>query len=235
MDSYDDIQNYLSKNLFLASVFYLPSHVLDLIFDGREKDNILYNYVDKVFVVESNGDNYFIDNDIQIINKGLSKKNVLDRNLIRLFELEAYSTIKVFQFIAKGYMEKINSLYEISNYYVKNVGKDIQYSGKHIKSTFEIQHESIEKHMIDLNGKLNFNVSVSNLNSMSIVDYGMDFMSNMNKEDKNIELFQSQYNLMQKKQDKKSTIRKLKRSTLLLSEDLILESIFNIDFSEIKR
>lgn len=233
MDSYEDIQNYLSKNLFLASTLYLPSHVLDALFDGKEEDNILYDYVNKVFIVESNGYNYFIEDDIPIGINSLSKKTILDKNLIRLFELETERTIKVFQFIANDYMEKINGLYEISNYYISNVDNDIKYSGKHIKRAFEIQHESIKKHITDLKGKLSFNTVFSNSNPMSLLDNGMDFLNKMTSEEKNKELLQKQYNLMLNKRDKKSITRKLKRNTLLLSEDLILESIFNVDFSMI--
>jgi len=231
MDSYEDIHNYLAKNLFLASVCYIPRHVLNTIFVENERENILYDYSNKVFVLESNGNNYFIDKDTPIGSHILLKKTVLDRNLLKLMEIEDQKTIKIFQFISNDYMEKINGLYTIANYYTENLNSDIKYSGKHIKRAFEIQLECIEKHVTDLNEKLNLKPLSSDPNPMSLVENGMDFIKEVTDEDNNKDLFQKQYDLMLQKRDKKSNIHQLKSNTLLLSEDLILESIFNVDFS----
>ena len=145
------------KNFLCASMIYLPSSILEIV-DGAER-KIFHDYVDSIFIIERNGDNYFLDENNKFCSIHiLQKKALLDENIFLLLSYREEHPKASFDYIFKKYKEQMEGYMYFSRWLFENASTYIKDLSKDAKQGFELQYTAFMAHGKELKAQFPMDV-----------------------------------------------------------------------------
>ena len=233
MNTMGEIFQKLSLNLMMASIMYLPKKLVELMFtDSDDPDaSIFLESSNKIFVIEKNGHNYFLKDESPYIEI-LSKRSLLDSNILLLLNLKGDHTDLAFEFILENYRDQLY-LFENASLWLKdNLKNNIESFSNNTFKSFELQHELYLNHIQEINHR--FNNPLKRLNELAL---NIRNRNNGLTELKTILSPHKMKNIVLGKKidntahfDKKSFMKELKNTTKREAEQFLLQSVFNVKF-----
>lgn len=149
METIGDIYVAFGKNFLCASMMYLPSTILEVVDEPEKK--LFEDYVDNIFIIERNGDNYFLDGNQKLCTiHVLSKKALLDENIFLLLRYREEHSGASFDYILKKYMEQLEGYSYFTQWLLDNASAYIKDMTKDAKNGFELQCNAFVAHEMEL-------------------------------------------------------------------------------------
>ena len=229
-----DIYYTFGKNFLMASVVFFPRDLIHLYTD-LDKDKLdLIKYVDRVFVFEQNGDNYFVDNE-KVSIKILSKKVLLENNILHLLKLKEEFLPITFKYILKKYKAQLDSYTAIAKWLNNNAKHYVSELTNDNQGAFRLQDEIFQAHNLEFVETFNSNDvkmlhAISEKNNSNIELHLKSALDSSQIK----EIIKSKSKNTKDKNRKNIKIKDLKELTKSYSEELILVKVFNVDISAIK-
>ena len=157
METIGDIYMAFGKNFLCASMMYLPSTILEVVDEPEKK--LFKDYVDSIFIIERNGDNYFLNENQKLCTlKILPKKMLLDENIFLLLRYREEHSKAGFGYIFKKYKEQLEGYRYFTKWLFDNASTYIKDMTNDAKNGFELQYNTFMTHENEL--KAQFPVEV---------------------------------------------------------------------------
>ena len=229
MKSLNEIYNVFSKNFLSATILYLPLHIVELY--KKEKDKaVLRPLSNKMFLIEFNLHNYFIDDKNQhCVIHIMNKNTLLDDNTYRLLTFKEEESVSTFNFILEKYLEQLEGYVFISNWFYLNASSDIENLTNEVMVALKLQYNYFKAHQEDVlrrfesHQKRPVEINFENLSQGSLKTLGELI------KDRNLKkVIKSNPIIVNRKENKKVHLEKLKEQTSKNADELILAKVFGL-------
>ena len=229
MKSLNEIYNVFSKNFLSATILYLPLNIVDLIEKDKDKET-LKRYSNKIFLIELNGNNYFIDDEKQnCVIHIIKKKTLLDDNVYRLLTFKEEESVSTFNFIVEKYLEQLAGYIYISNWLYLNAPSDIKNLTKEAMTSLKIQYNTFKGHQGDVLSRFEINQKLPvEINFEDIRQDGIKKLGELIQDENLKKVIKSNPIITNKKESKKMHLEDLKRQTSKKADELILNKVFGL-------
>ncbi|WP_178989727.1 hypothetical protein [Winogradskyella schleiferi] len=230
MDSISDFYMNIGNNFMCSSIVYLPNTLVEefVKLQNEFNDMDLFQYADKVFVLDSEG--YNIIPDKQDSMKYVTTKNLLlDDNLFLLLRKREDYLPTTFDYIFEKYCEYLIVYLWLGEWldknlktYIKSVDQDLERSFAFQRRVLSNHRKEIGKHFKEelerLDDKLKERLGINGFQKIELLeDFGV------------IEKFVvPKHGKQEVKKTKKNKLLELKKFTKGYADKLILDKIFNI-------
>lgn len=229
METIGDIYMAFGKNFLCASMMYLPSTILEVVDETEKK--LFRDYVDTIFIIERNGDNYFLDEDQKLCALHiLPKKMLLDENIFLLLGYREEHSRAGFDYIFRKYMEQLEGYMYFTQWLLDNAGTYIKDLNKDARKGFELQHRTFMAHEKELKTQFPLEarkIKLPEQKTLSAKSAGQLVGMIGNTELKKI--VRTIPEKLGSKTQKKDSMEKLRSELESKADTLILESVFNIN------
>lgn len=146
----DDIDQILGRNIIPASIIYLPSSLVATIEDP-EKREMLLPFLDRAFLIEKEGKNYFLaDDGSKAVHQVLKKPSMLKDNVLRLLQYRERTSPETFGYILDHYFEIVSAYSHIAKWLAANAGTHMANVGKILEQAFDMQADAFAKHELEI-------------------------------------------------------------------------------------
>ncbi|MBR9847517.1 MAG: hypothetical protein GYB35_16085 [Algicola sp.] len=139
-----DKHNELIHRLYKPLIFYFPRKLwADL--DEMWKDKKFDTVFNTVVLVQTNGDNYILDNGASSFEL-LGKASVLSENIYELLDLKAKLSSEAFCFLCERYSLSVAFYKHVSNWMLEHIEDYILDCSEETINSFKIQKEAFDEH-----------------------------------------------------------------------------------------
>jgi len=229
MNSMQNIYNAFTNNFLKGSILYLPKHVVNLIDKKKIKEDLI-DFSNRIFIIEIDGGNYFVDdeNNSCVIHI-LKKRTLLEDNIYQLLTLKADESLDTFNYVLEKYLKQLAGYIYCSHWFCLNAESDIDNLTKEILNALELQHNNFKAHQEEIFKRFNKNKDLHvAINLEEIKQDGINTLGELIN-DKNLNKG-IKYNsiLITKRERKKACIKDLKVQTIKTVDVLILNNVFGL-------
>ncbi|WP_132704228.1 hypothetical protein [Winogradskyella wandonensis] len=227
MDLIDNLYISLIQNFFRATILYLPNTLVDVIEDESDKET-LYPHTNKAFIIERNGNNYFLSPEQQSLSHVSHKRIVLEDNMFKLLRYKDEATPSSFQFLLEKYLEQLKGCIYIFEWLYEHIDAYLVTSETDFKKTFELQVNILIEHLKSV--KIRFGVQKEDKDVNTIAYEALEELEKIVTEKELSKAFSKTPAANSHRTSKKLYLKMLKQETMKKSEQSILESVFNVKF-----
>jgi hypothetical protein len=228
METIGDIYMAFGKNFLCASMMYLPGTILEVVDEPEKK--LFKDYVDTIFIIECNGDNYFLDEDQKLCTLHiLPKKMLLDENIFLLLRYREEHSKASFDYIFKKYMEQLEGYRYFTQWLFENASTYIKDMTTDSKNGFELQYKTFMTHETELKAQFPIESRKIKLPEIKTLNVkSADQLVGMIGDTELKKIVRTIPEKLGSKTRKKDHIKKLKAELKSNADKLILENIFHI-------
>jgi hypothetical protein len=221
MDTFNTLKNNLIRNY----AFYIPTIAIEklkaTVFEG-------------IIPIEACDTLAFFDNERIIstnfktltILKLTSKKDILDENILLLFEAKKNLDSQHFLFLLNNYIPHVEGHLLVTNLMLDNIGKIFEGVEEHIINIFKLQLQYFQKHNTDLNLHFEIQKQKTSIANEKMLKHLNDTYSNPNFKIKIPDFPKSKLLLKQK-------VKPVKKKKVLPSDEdidrFLLTTVFNVE------
>jgi hypothetical protein len=228
METIEEIYYAFGKNFLFASVMFLPDSLTELVEEDIREN--LKDITNVLFIVERNGENYFLDEKRKFCSVHvLSKKALLDDNVFILLKFREEHSEKRFTYVLQRYMEQLGGYKYFSKWLFENAEVYIEDISNDALNAFELQYDAFLKHYKEI--KEHFPMEEEKMKSPDLVSSteksvaqlgGMIGNKDLNK------LIQIIPKDLERPTKSKERTKQLKADIEASADRLILENVFNL-------